>query len=152
MNHDGQRDQPAEDERGALPDPARGREDKDERGERNRLERDHQADENKVQDDHVRPDLLAGAALRSVFTEGKSLSGFTEGKSLSGQRGISAGGNFSPGPVPGSSPAPGALLIELPRPRCLLDLIFFSLAVPGLKLPVLRRRRRPRCRVPAART
>jgi hypothetical protein len=36
----------------------------------------------------------AVAALRSVFTEGKS---------LSGQRGISAGGNFSPGPVPGSS-------------------------------------------------
>jgi hypothetical protein len=36
----------------------------------------------------------AVAALRSVFTEGKS---------LSGQRSISAGGNFSPGPVPGSA-------------------------------------------------
>jgi hypothetical protein len=64
----------------------------------------------------VRPDLLAVAALRSVFTEGKS---------LSGQRGISAGGNFVPGPVPGSPSAAGALLIELPGPRGLLYLIFF---------------------------
>jgi hypothetical protein len=56
----------------------------------------------------VRPDLLAVVALRSVFTEGRS---------PGGQRGISAGGNFSPGPAPGSSPAAGALLIELPGPR-----------------------------------
>ena len=56
----------------------------------------------------MRPVLLAAAALRSAFTEGKS---------LSGQRGTSAVGNFSPGLVPGSSPPAGALLIELPGPR-----------------------------------
>jgi hypothetical protein len=40
----------------------------------------------------------------------------TEDKSLSGQRLTSAVGNLLPGPQPGSSPAAGALLIELAGP------------------------------------
>jgi hypothetical protein len=58
-NHDRERNQPAEDERGTLPHAALRREDQDERSERDRLERDRQADENQAKDEHVSPDLLA---------------------------------------------------------------------------------------------
>ncbi len=46
---------------------ALGREDEDERGERNRFERDHQADENEVEDDHVRPDLPTPRSLLDLI-------------------------------------------------------------------------------------
>jgi hypothetical protein len=105
-NHDRQRQQPAEDERGAFPHAALGREDEDERGERKRFERDHQADENKVQDDHARPSLLAAAAARSAFAAGKS---------RCGQRVTSVAGDLRREPMPGLPPA-GALLIERPGP------------------------------------
>jgi len=69
-NHQRERHEPAEDEPGALPDAALRREDKDEPGERDRFERDRQADENEAQDEHVRPNLLAGLALRSACIVG----------------------------------------------------------------------------------
>lgn len=55
----------------------------------------------------MRPDPLAAPAPRSAFTGGET---------LSGQRVNSSAGNFLLGPMPGSSPAAGALFIELPGP------------------------------------
>ena len=56
----------------------------------------------------MRSDLLTVAVPRSALTVGMS---------ASGQRVTSSAGNLLLGPVPGSSPAAGALLIELPGPR-----------------------------------
>ena len=67
-DHDRERQEPAEAERGAVPHTALGREDKDERGS-DRFECDHQANENEVEDDHARPDL---PALRSAFTRARA--------------------------------------------------------------------------------
>jgi hypothetical protein len=90
----------------------------------------------------VRPVLLVTPAPPGAVTEGKS---------LSGQRVAGAAGNLSVGSMPGSLPAAGALLIELPGPRRdLLDLILLLLAEPGLELSVPASAGTPRCPVRGA--
>ena len=87
----------------------------------------------------MRPVLLATSAPPGAFTKGKS---------LLGQRVTSLAGNLSVGSRPGSWPAAGAVLIELPgTAQGLLDLILLLLAEPGLELSVLASAGTSRCPV-----
>jgi hypothetical protein len=67
-DHGRKRHEPPEDEGGALPDAALGREHQDEGREGDRLEGDHQADEDEV-DDHGQAALFVDLACAASSTD-----------------------------------------------------------------------------------
>ena len=86
----------------------------------------------------MRPVLLATPTPPSAVAKGKS---------LLGQRVTSAAGNLSVESMPGSWPAAGAPLIELPEPRRVCWLSSLLLAEPGLELSIPASADTPRCPV-----